>query len=104
VQRLPVPLRVLSPETAHRASMSGQGCLGLPRVDEGKGVLACGRAPRALSLSSPVSICGGTFECTRTPAPLSLVSLAKGYLGSGRMIFLLARAAGVHLLFSMAIK
>lgn len=26
------------------------------------------------------------------------------YLGSGRMIFLLARAAGVHLLFSMAIR
>lgn len=26
------------------------------------------------------------------------------YLGSGRTIFLLARAAGVHLLFSMAIK
>lgn len=27
-----------------------------------------------------------------------------GYLGSGRMIFLLARAAGVDLLFSIAIK
>lgn len=28
----------------------------------------------------------------------------KDYLGSGRTIFLLALAAGVHLLFSMAIK
>lgn len=32
------------------------------------------------------------------------VAVRSAYLGSGRMIFLLARAAGVHLLFSMAIR
>ena len=41
---------------------------------------------------------GGGLQC-------NMKALSKcAYLGSGRMIFLLARAAGVDLLFSIAIK
>lgn len=61
--------------------------------------------PSATAASSSPTLPPPPYRTARNAAAAgNHVAVRSAYLGSGRMIFLLARAAGVHLLFSMAIR